>query len=148
MKLKIDTVFITQLKNFTEYSEEIKTIKLYNKKFIPEICEKIFVVNYGNIDIGFITLKENNINIVQFPRICRLSIITLIEALFIVLLNIKLQYDYIYIENVIGYFFKISHIVGKSAEIDETTNTIKFKLDSINNLTLEDITRKKVIFQK
>ena len=141
-------VHITDLKNKESmYSELLNNISSKNKLFNYSILDEYYVVNYNNIDIGVIGIKKISDNLVsislyQTPKICRLSIITLIESsLYYAKNNVTTQ---IYcFENCYNYYNFIFQYKVKIYK--EENNHIYIDKEILDSVKQEQITNKIII---
>ncbi len=139
--------------NITDFSllnpTELKSINnLININKI-DISNKIGVlVNYNNIDIGFVLVdvnedKECCISIYRYPRVCRLSIISLIEAtvVFIKELNLKDIKVYKFVDTYL-YSFKLKIIFKEYKELN--SDLIEINPNILHSLNIKQITTKNI----
>ena len=141
-------VHITDLKNKeSTYSELLNNISSKNKLFNYSILDECYVVNYNNIDIGVIGIKNVSDNLVsislyQTPKICRLSIITLIESSLYYAKNNVTTKTYCF-ENCYTYYNFIFQYKIKIYK--EENNNIYIDKEILDNVKQEQITNKIII---
>lgn len=138
---------ITSFKYFTNPQEQLDRIsRLFRVRF--DEYETIALVNYKNIDVGVLILSkiegEYALKIFQFPYVCRLSIIALIESSLIFLKELNLDCNSIRIKDVIAYKFKLKIILGENVVDDEDSFDVIVN-NIFNSLSVDQITRKTII---
>lgn len=133
------------------YKSFFQSISKYNKYFNIIENKKIFIVNNGSIDLGVILLSEDygyfNVEIFQAPRVCRLSIISLIECSVILAKKSENKLDTINfkLNGAASYNFKFKLLFKEFIELEDC---IQVSSDILNELTEEDITFRNITFSE
>lgn len=106
------------------------------------------LVNYNNIDIGFVLISIDKdktccISIHRFPRICRMSIISLIEAAVVFIKELDLKDIKVYkFVNTYLYSFKLKIMFKEFIELG--SDVIEVKSNVIDSLNIKQITTKNI----
>ena len=145
-----DNVYVTVVqKSLKKYLPLFKLIVNSNKYFDVNTLNYIAVVNNGNIDVGVIGIKIVSedimeVQLYQAPKVCRLSILSIIESTipFIQTLALTIK-DVHYINMPIAYSFKLTSMFNNSFSKEEDKVIIPSK--SILNLNIASVTSKKII---
>lgn len=141
-------VYITNIKNKESlYSELLNNISSKNKFFNYSLLDECHVVNYNNIDIGIIGIKKLSdvcvsISLYQAPKICRLSIVTLIESSLYYSKN-NLSFNTYCFENCYTYYNFIFQY--KIINYKEVNNHIYIDNEVLASVKQEQITNKILI---
>lgn len=141
MSIKNPDLIITTITDNKEmYLSVFDLVKSRNKSATFENLETLLVVNYNNMDIGVVCLRSScesvtDVFIYQLPNICRVSIISLIEATIAYLksLNELNKLYSIYLEQ--SYYKSIVSV--KAPILKEVTDTNL--IISSNHLSVESI---------
>lgn len=137
-------------KNYTEiYNTFLKSIYNINKLF-NYTNKDLYIINNGHIDIGVILVNNQEdktiIELYQAPRVCRLSVISLIESS--VLISKKIISKSIVCFNLFNlnnYLFKFK-VIFKNGQISENEESIEVSSLLIEQLKVEDITFRDITY--
>lgn len=141
-------VYVTNIENKESlYSELLTNISSKNKFFNYSLLDECHVVNYNNMDIGIIGIKKLtdncvSISLYQAPRICRLSIVTLIES-SLYYSKYNLNFETYCFENCYNYYNFIFQY--KIKEYKEVNNHIYIDNKILDSVKQEQITNKILI---
>lgn len=135
-------------KNLKKYLPLFKLIISTNKYFDINSFNYIAVVNNGNIDVGVIGIKLNGdvaeLQLFQAPRVCRLSIISIIEASIPLIQILSLTVKNVtYVDMPASYSFKLTSMFKSVAVVLDEKVTIP--LSSITNFNILSVTSKNII---
>lgn len=121
-----------------------------NKYFSIKETDKIFLVNNGSVDIGVIVVDAEgyylDVHIYQAPKVCRLSIISLIECGVLVAkkeatdvpINFKLN-------NATSYNFKFKIVFPNYEEFEDC---IRVSPEVLKELSEDKITNRDITFSE
>lgn len=131
------------------YQSFFQSLKKYNKYFEIKDKHTVYLINNGHLDLGAILVDETygylNISIYQAPRVCKLSIISLIEASVIIAkktihdsysINFKLV-------NASSYNFKFKLLFDNFIELEDC---IQIDSSVLKEKTEEEITFREITF--
>lgn len=140
---KIDYSYTSVYKTF------FQSIYKYNKYFNVTEDKTIFIVNNGHIDLGIVLVKEENlefnIEVFQAPKVCKLSILSLIESSVLIAkkeidkaltINFKLN-------NASSYNFKFKMIFNEFTVLE---NAIQISSEVLERTLEEKITFRNITF--
>lgn len=142
---KIDYSYVNIYKSF------FQSISKYNKYFNINENKQIYIVNNGSIDLGVVLLSDDygyfNVEVFQAPRVCRLSIISLIECSVILAKKseTKLETINFKLNGAASYNFKFKLLFKKFVELEDC---IQVSSVLLNDLTEEDITFRNITFSE
>lgn len=126
----------------------LKVLSTIHKDLDDSIFNNAVVINYNNFDIGIVSVLEEEshffVKLLQFPRVCRVSILSLIEAsvAFLKSLDLKNKDVLFYSPTPCSIKFKL---LFSDENISIENYTIKVNSKFIQDLTFEQITRKQII---
>lgn len=113
------------------------------------------IIQKGHLEIGVISFKHIAekvfINITQSPKICRLSIISLIESAVYLLKFLELDCSEIIFNNVFyAHYFKLKSIFNLHDEKLDTqsSSTIYISSDLLKNIDIDKISNRDIIIRK
>ena len=132
------------------YKSLFDSISLYNKNLEITNNKEVHIVNNSTVDIGVILLETTddilNVEVFQTPRVCRLSIISLIECAVLLAknkINTGITSVNFKLNNAISFRFKFKLIFK---DFDELDTSIQISSDMFNNIKEEDITFRNITF--
>lgn len=143
------TITNIETKYINIYQSFFQSITKYNKYF--DVTDKdIYLVNNGSVDIGVILLKKDFYNLIveiyQAPRVCRLSIISLIECSALVakqVVNESFLTATFKLNNAASYNFKFKTLFKEFIELEDS---IQISSELLKETTEDQITFRNITF--
>lgn len=145
------TIYYSTEKEFPPQSlATIKEVAKLNKSIDYLSYDYIGLVNTNNVDIGFIGINIINntleVNILQSPNVCRMSILSLIDSSIYFIQNIVTETQNVKFTNVnYAHTFKLKQIIKDIIEEDSNYITTGEKILEID---MSKIALKNIILEK
>lgn len=145
------SISVTKISNeyVNVYQSFFQSLKKYNKYFEIKDKHTVYLINNGHLDLGAILVDETygylNISIFQAPKVCKLSIISLIESSVIIAkrtihnscnINFKLV-------NATSYNFKFKLLFNDFIELEDC---IQIDTSVLKDKKEEEITFREITF--
>lgn len=134
--------------NLKKYLPLFNLISRVNKNFNSSRFTTIAIVNNNSIDVGLIGItykdKEVFVELFQAPKVCRLSIISIIESSLALIKTFDQDIsNVIYSDLSMVYSFKITSIFKEVIPDETGALVVPYKL--VSDLDLSNITSKNII---
>lgn len=138
-----------------QYNSFFKSLQNYNKTFDVENSDIIAIVSKATLTLGVVCLKvledHVEINIVQSPKVCRMSILALIESAVYLIKHLSYNKNVVFTNVFYAHVFKLKSLFNLKDDYGTDTSAtinIQIKNESIVNLEYEDITQREIIVEK
>lgn len=145
------SISVTKISNeyINVYQSFFQSLKKYNKYFVINDKDTVYLVNNGHLDLGAILVEESygylSVSIFQAPKVCKLSIISLIEAAVMIAkrtthnsLNINFK-----LVNAASYNFKFKLLFSDFVELEDC---IQINSSVLLDKAEEEITFREITF--
>lgn len=137
---------INRIINTDMFQSALDAIQSSNKYFKLEETDKLYIINNNHIISGIIVLDTKAdtlyVSVYQSPRVCRLSIISLLEASVIIAnKEVSIQKQVCFVNTQESYNFKYRSLF-KTYNEDDTLFRVESSL--VKNITIPAITKKQL----
>lgn len=143
------TVTNIETKYINIYQSFFQSITKYNKYF-NVTGKDIHLINNGSVDVGIVLLKKDFDNLIvevyQAPRVCRLSIISLIECSALLAkqsLDETVSNVTFKLNNAASYNFKFKTLFKEFAELEDS---VQISSDVLKETPEDQITFRNITF--
>lgn len=151
--MKDITVYYSEAGNIPPQSvRTIQALCRTNKDFDYASYNAIAIVHTNNVDIGLVGIniteaREMTVNIFQTPNVCRMSILSLIDASIYFAQSLAQPEDVVIFKNVhYAHTFKLKQIISDiiANEDDYYTSGVKLLSVDMSQISLKNILLEKI----
>lgn len=141
-------VTVLDQNNFNLHTSFFNLIQKHNKYFELDNYFKVAIVSTNHITVGLIGLSitdnDMNVHIFQAPRVCRLSILSLIESTVPFIQSLDLSIDTVKYHNInSAYLFRLNSLFDR--HLKDTSSLFDIPYNDFKLVNIKNITNKKII---